>query len=57
VGFSQDRARLDAMLDSMVARTGGIRDRLTDFARAVTSAYYFVPASEALAAFAAERTG
>jgi putative iron-dependent peroxidase len=54
VGFSRDRERLDAMLDSMSARGGGQRDRLTDFARAVTGAYYFVPSSEALATFAAE---
>ena len=47
-------ARLDAMLDSMAASGGGRRDRLTDFTRALTGAYYFVPASEALAMFAAE---
>jgi putative iron-dependent peroxidase len=54
VGFSRDRARLDAMLDSMTARGGGKRDHLTDFAHAVTGAYYFVPSSEAVATFAAE---
>jgi putative iron-dependent peroxidase len=54
VGFSQDRERLDAMLESMAANGGGRRDQLTDFTRAVTGAYYFVPASEALAMFAAE---
>jgi putative iron-dependent peroxidase len=54
VGFSRDRERLDTMLDSMAARGGGRRDRLTDFSRAVTGSYYFVPASEALATFAAE---
>jgi putative iron-dependent peroxidase len=54
VGFSQDRQRLDAMLESMLGEDGGQRDRLTDFAHAVTGAYYFVPASEALAMFAAE---
>ena len=54
VGFSRDRARLDAMLESMIAARGGHRDRLTDFVRALTSAYYFVPSSEALAAFASE---
>jgi porphyrinogen peroxidase len=54
VGFSRDRRRLDAMLDSMSARSGGRRDRLTDFARAVTGGYYFVPSTEALATFAAE---
>ncbi len=57
VGFSQDRARLDAMLDSMTGRGGGDHDRLTDFTHPVTGAYYFVPSSESLAAFAAEPTG
>jgi porphyrinogen peroxidase len=57
VGFSQDRERLDAMLDSMTGRSGASRDRLTDFAHAVTGAYYFVPSSEALATFAAEPAG
>lgn len=57
VGFSRDRERLDAMLDSMAAREGGRRDRLTDFTHAVTGAYYFVPSSEALAMFAAEPQG
>jgi putative iron-dependent peroxidase len=52
VGFSRDRARLDAMLDSMCAREGGGRDRLTDFTRPLTGAYYFIPSTEALAAFA-----
>jgi porphyrinogen peroxidase len=55
VGFSQDRDRLDAMLDSMCARGGGPRDRLTDFTHPLTGAYYFVPSSDALAVFAAER--
>jgi putative iron-dependent peroxidase len=57
VGFSRDRERLDAMLDSMTGRRGGTRDRLTDFARALTGAYYFVPSSEALARFAADPAG
>ena len=52
VGFSQDRPRLDAMLDSMIGRDGAARDRLTDFTRPLTGAYYFVPSSEALASFA-----
>jgi putative iron-dependent peroxidase len=54
VGFSRDRERLDAMLDSMIGRSGGKRDRLTDFASAVSGAYYFVPSNEALATFAAQ---
>jgi len=53
VGFSRDRRLLDAMLDSMVGRGVEGRDRLTDFAHAVTGAYYFVPSSEALSTFAA----
>lgn len=57
VGFSPDRDRLDAMLESMAALAGGQRDQLTDFARPLTGAYYFVPASEALATFAAEPAG
>jgi putative iron-dependent peroxidase len=52
VGFSRDRARLEAMLESMVAPAGGPRDRLTEFSRAVSGAYYFVPSIEALASFA-----
>jgi putative iron-dependent peroxidase len=55
VGFSRDRARLDAMLESMIGRRGGRRDDLTNFAKAITGAYYFVPSSEAVAAFAAQR--
>jgi putative iron-dependent peroxidase len=51
VGFSRDRARLDAMLESMIGADGSPRDRLTEFTNAVTGAYYFVPSSEALAAF------
>ena len=54
VGFSRDRERLDAMLDSMIGRGDGPSDRLTEFARALTGAYYFVPSSEALATFAAD---
>ncbi len=51
VGFSADRARLDAMLESMVGTTGGGRDELTEYTHAMTGAYYFVPSTEALAAF------
>lgn len=57
VGFSRDRDRLDAMLESMAATGGGPRDQLTVFTQAVTGAYYFVPASEALAMFAGEPQG
>jgi porphyrinogen peroxidase len=54
VGFSQDRRRLDAMLDSMIGAGGEVRDRLTEFTRARTGGYYFVPSSEALALFAGD---
>jgi porphyrinogen peroxidase len=54
VGFSRDRARLDAMLASMIGLDGGPRDRLTDFTHAISGAYYFVPSAEDLAAFAIE---
>jgi len=52
VGFSQDRARLDAMNRSMIGSAGAPRDRLTSFTRPLTGAYYFVPSSEALTAVA-----
>ena len=54
VGFSRDRRRLDAMLDSMIGASGEARDRLTEFTRARTGGYYFVPSNEALALFAGE---
>jgi porphyrinogen peroxidase len=53
VGFSQDRQRLDAMLESMIGARGPDHDRLTEFTHARSGAYYFVPSSEALAPFAA----
>ena len=43
VGFGQDRARLDDMLDSMSGQNGEPRDRLTEFTRPLTGAYYFLP--------------
>jgi deferrochelatase/peroxidase EfeB len=55
---TQDRLAARAVgegdCDLPVETAGGRRDQLTDFTRAVTGAYYFVPASEALAMFAAE---
>jgi deferrochelatase/peroxidase EfeB len=41
------------MLQSMAGIGGGQRDGLTNFTRALTGAYYFVPSSEGLAEFAA----
>ena len=37
------------MLDSMVGRSGGPPDQLTQFAHTLTGAYYFVPSAERLA--------
>ena len=50
VGFSADQRRLHRMLESMVGLDGGPSDRLTQFSRALTGAYYFVPSAEALTA-------
>jgi putative iron-dependent peroxidase len=50
VGFSADQQPLRAMLDSMAGVTGGSRDALTKYTRALTGAYYFVPAVESLRA-------
>jgi putative iron-dependent peroxidase len=40
------------MLDSMAGITTGGRDALTHYARALTGAYYFVPAADELTSFA-----
>jgi putative iron-dependent peroxidase len=55
VGFSADQRILAAMLDSMVGRDGGPTDKLTEFARPLTGAYYVIPATERLAAFGEDR--
>jgi porphyrinogen peroxidase len=52
-GFSADQRILAAMLDSMVGRGDGPADALTRFARALTGAYYVIPAAERLAELAA----
>ena len=48
VGFCAEQEPLAAMLANMVGRTDGIRDALTNYARPITGAYYFVPAAETL---------
>jgi porphyrinogen peroxidase len=48
VGFSSERRRLDAMLESMSGLADGPRDALTRFTRPVTGAYYFIPSLERL---------
>jgi porphyrinogen peroxidase len=51
VGFASSRRPLQAMLESM-AGLSGPRDELTRFTRAVTGAYYWVPAVSDLLAYA-----
>jgi porphyrinogen peroxidase len=50
VGFCARRAPLADMLDSMAGLKNGVRDALTRFSTPLTGAYYWVPATEALAA-------
>ena len=51
VGFSATQRPLTAMLESMAGITTGQRDALTYYTRAVTGAYYFVPALDDLSPF------
>jgi putative iron-dependent peroxidase len=48
VGFSAEQARLRAMLESMAGIADGVRDALTNYARPLTGAYYFVPSTQSL---------
>ena len=49
VAFSADPSRYDRMLARMFGTdSDGVRDRLTDFSRAVSGAYYFAPSYNAL---------
>jgi putative iron-dependent peroxidase len=44
VAFSADRTRYDRMLERMFGKAeDGLRDRLTDFSRPVSGAFYFAP--------------
>jgi putative iron-dependent peroxidase len=53
VAFSADRTRYDHMLARMFGTSGdGVRDRLLDFSRPVSGAYYFAPSLNALNALA-----
>jgi porphyrinogen peroxidase len=51
VGFSADQKRLSDMLESMAGLATGTRDALTRYTRALTGAYYFVPAADSLRRF------
>ena len=49
VAFSADQSRYDRMLARMFGATGdGVHDRLIDFSRPVSGAYYFAPSLNAL---------
>ena len=49
VAFSAERSRFDRLLARMFGTAGdGIRDRLTDFSRAVSGACYFAPSQNVL---------
>jgi putative iron-dependent peroxidase len=49
VAFSAQRSRYDRMLARMFGTSGdGVRDRLTDFSRPVSGAYYFAPSLDVL---------
>ena len=51
IAFAADRARLDRMLARMFGMAeDGVHDRLTDFSRPVTGAYYYAPSLTFLAA-------
>jgi porphyrinogen peroxidase len=53
VAFSADPTRFDHMLARMFGNTeDGVRDRLLDFSRPVSGAYYFAPSLNALNALA-----
>ena len=50
VAFSAERSRYDLMLERMFGNApDGVRDRLTDFSRPVSCAFYFAPSQNALA--------
>jgi porphyrinogen peroxidase len=55
VAFSAERSRYDRMLARMFGNDpDAVRDRLTDFSRPVTGAYYFAPSLNALNELAGE---
>jgi putative iron-dependent peroxidase len=53
LAFAADRARFDRMLARMFGpNDDGLHDRLTDFSRPVSGAYYFAPSLSVLATLA-----
>lgn len=57
VGFCATQRPLLRMLESMAGVHDGIRDALTNYTRAETGAYYFVPSVESLREFAPATVG
>ncbi|MEO8457410.1 MAG: Dyp-type peroxidase [Chloroflexota bacterium] len=57
VAFSADPTRYDRMLARMFGTTDRVRDRLTDFTRPVSGAYYFAPSYNALNQLAGPEEG
>jgi putative iron-dependent peroxidase len=57
VGFSTQQSRLSAMLESMAGAADGMRDALTRYTRPITGAFYFVPSTQSIRAFATELEG
>jgi putative iron-dependent peroxidase len=55
VGFSATQSRLTAMLESMAGKADGVRDALTRYTRPITGAFYFVPSTQSIRAFATEQ--
>jgi porphyrinogen peroxidase len=54
VGFAASREPLQTMLESMAGLKTGARDALTRYTKAVTGAYYVIPAIESIASLAGE---
>ena len=48
VAFSADPTRFEIMLNRMFGKADGIHDRLTDFTKPVSGAFYFAPSLESL---------
>ena len=48
VGFASEQRPLQEMLESMAGLSGGARDALTRYTRALSGAYYFVPSTETM---------
>jgi putative iron-dependent peroxidase len=57
VGFSSEQGRMTEMLKSMAGVLDGVRDALTRYIQPLTGAYYFVPSTQDIRAFATKREG